>query len=425
MKGLLAAVTAILVAGTVAGTAEAKSCRGSQWVGAWAASPSDGAGRPFAEQTLRMNVTPLFGGSTLRFRLSNRFGRQTVTFDSVYVGKQQAGAALLPGTNRRVRFRGRRKVRIRAGDEVTSDRVRLPFSAFERLAVSLYIRTDTGNVTEHFQAAQTSYLTPPGSGDHAGEESAGAFTQATSSRFFVTGVDVRASTRTSAVVTFGDSITAGYRARPNFTRDPAIPAGFDQAVRYPDFLARRLAAQASRYSVLNAGISGNQILRGAPSPSGLRALSRFRDDVRHLSGATDVIVLEGINDLGAAPSASSKDVIDGLRQLVGGLERLTSRSPRRRRLNVLVGTLLPSGGTPLFEYGTELTNARRQRINQFIRTSRIGSGVVDFDAALRDPADPSRLNPIYDSGDHVHPSPAGLEAMAGAVPLRRLRGSGC
>jgi lysophospholipase L1-like esterase len=369
-----------------------------------------------------MNVTPLFGGSTLRVRLSNRFGTRAITFDSIYIGKQQDGAALVPGSSRQVRFRGKRKVRIPRGEEVRSDRVRLSYSAFERLAVSLYARRITGGVTQHFTAAQRSFFTPAGAGDLGAEESGTAFTQSTTSRFFVTGIDVRAPKRVAAIVTFGDSLTDGLQARSV----PFRQAGIDDDARYPDFLARRLLDQKQpRYSVLNAGISGNRILTGGRYIFGRRALSRYRADVGALSGATDVIVLEGINDFGAIPSATAKDVIDGLRRLVRRLQRLRPSSSGRKHFNVLVGTLLPARNAPAFGDGSALANARRELVNRYIRTSGIGDGVVDFDAALRDPANPSQLKPLYDSGDHLHPSSAGYKAMADAVPITRVRGSGC
>jgi hypothetical protein len=169
---LPAGVLAALLALTAAAPAEAKSCQGNHWVGAWAASPSNRGKESFSGQTLRVNLTPLYSGSTLRVRLSNRFGRRAVTFDSIYVGKQQSGAALVPGSNRQVLFHGKRTVTIPRGRDVRSDRVQLSFSALEHLAVSLYARGETGGGTEHFQAAQTSYFTPRGSGDHTTEEGA-------------------------------------------------------------------------------------------------------------------------------------------------------------------------------------------------------------------------------------------------------------
>jgi lysophospholipase L1-like esterase len=321
-----------------------------------------------------------------------------------------------------VLFRGKRNVRIPRGEEVRSDPVRLSYSAFERLAVSLYARRITGGVTQHFTAAQRSFFTPAGAGDLGAEESGATFTQSTTSRFFVTGIDVRTPKRVAAIATFGDSLTDGLQAPPV----PFRRAGIDEDARYPDFLARRLLAQSQpRYSVLNAGISGNRILTGGQYIFGRRALSRYRADVGRLSGATDVIVLEGINDFGAIPSATAKDVINGLRRLVRRLQRLRPRSSGRKRFNVLVGTLLPAHNAPAFGDGSALANARRELVNRYIRTSGIGDGVVDFDAALRDPANPSRLNPPYDSGDHLHPSSAGYEAMADVVPIERLQGSGC
>jgi lysophospholipase L1-like esterase len=156
--------------------------------------------------------------------------------------------------------------------------------------------------------------------------------------------------------------------------------------------------------------------------AGPRTLSRLEDDVLAQAGVTDVIVLAGTNDLGQPPSASAEEVIAGLTELV---ERLSAARPGRRPLKVFVGTLLPAGGYELFDFGSAETNARRERVNHFIRTSGIGDGVVDFDRAVRDPVDPARLRPEYDSGDHLHPNAAGYRAMARAVRLGALRGSPC
>jgi lysophospholipase L1-like esterase len=40
---------------------------------------------------------------------------------------------------------------------------------------------------------------------------------------------------------------------------------------------------------------------------------------------------------------------------------------------------------------------------------------------MGDPADPIRLNPAYDSGDHLHPNDIGMAAMAAAVNVRLFR----
>ncbi|HEY2636898.1 MAG TPA: GDSL-type esterase/lipase family protein, partial [Solirubrobacteraceae bacterium] len=193
--------------------------------------------------------------------------------------------------------------------------------------------------------------------------------------------------------------------------------GMDTDARYPDFLARRLAERRDgpRLSVLNLGISGNRVLVAGTGPS---LLVRLGPDVLARPDVTDVILLEGINDLGRG--ASAPEVVAGLRQAVG----LLRAARRSRELHVLVGTLTPAGGAaegPAYAR----TEAARRAVNRAIREGGLGDGVVDFDRAVRDTAHPDRLAPRFDSGDHLHPSAAGYRRMAAAVPLARLGGTGC
>jgi lysophospholipase L1-like esterase len=174
--------------------------------------------------------------------------------------------------------------------------------------------------------------------------------------------------------------------------------------------------------VLNLGIGGNRILRDSPSFAGPSLLNRLQPDLLDRPDVTDVILLEGINDLGFPPSESAEDVIAGLRRAIRRLRAVRRGHPR---LNVLVGTLTPTGGAILASYASADTDRRRRQVNDFIRTSGIADGVVAFDRALRDPADPSRLAPRYDGGDGVHPSSAGYRRMAQAVNLARLKGPAC
>jgi lysophospholipase L1-like esterase len=219
------------------------------------------------------------------------------------------------------------------------------------------------------------------------------------------------------VVAFGDSITDGFQsALAEGSSEPQ-----DRNVRYPDFLATRARSggTAARLSVLNSGISGNRVLSDAspPRPYGVAALDRFRADALGLSGVTDVVLLQGINDLRTDPTLRPRQLTDALWFLV--------LQAQLRGVRVHLGTLAPQGGA---REGTpkvaEETERRRQVVNHWIRTSGVANSVVDFDRALRDPARPSRLRPAFDSGDHLHPNSAGYRAMARAVPLARLH-TGC
>ena len=409
-------VAAGLLAGLTAGApAEAgvrDGCAGRHWVGAWATSPGWTASPGIIDQSLRMIVNPTLSGQVLRVRLSNRFGTQPVTFASASVAHRSYGAALVPGTLKPLRFKGRPGVVVAAGGEVVSDAVRLRFRAFQDLAVSVHAAGPTGPMTDHYFGLETAFLTAPGTGDQTAEPSAAPYTLPIESRPFLTDVEVQASKRVGAVVTLGDSITDG------------VLSTLGANARWPDFLARRLVARGRpRLAVQNAGIGSNRIL----SPSGAfyggpPALERLATDVIDQAGVTDVVVMEGTNDIGHSfdPNALAKAeaVEAGLRQIVTRLHAAG--------LRVIVGTQAPAKGlSPVGLHGSDPAIAERNKINEWVRTTKPGDGVADFHAALRDPADPDRLLLAYDGGDKLHPSDAGYRAMADAVPLRLLQGPAC
>ena len=424
----------------VPGTATAvplPSCTDQGWVGAWAAAPSDASRGtdtfdPFdfdmydaslnpksvtRNETTRAILTPTFGGSTTWVRLSNRFGTVPVTFAHTTIAQRASEAALVPGTTTPLTFGGRQSVTVAPGQDVVSDPVGFSFEAFQSLAVSVYVTGDVGKPTEHYIARQTSYLTPEDAGDHTEDLDGGAFTQRTTARPFVSGIDVLAPLSTGAVVALGDSITDGYQELPS--GPPESPEGIDADGRWPDVLARRLRAASRPLSVLNAGIAGNRVLQDGtigdnPDVYGPAAIRRLDADVLSQSGVTTVILLEGINDLLESPNATVEELLGGYRQLIS--------SVHSRGLRVLQGTLTPAGGS---EGALPDTEAKRQAINTWIREESPADGVIDFDAAVRDPADPSRIDPDYDGSDHLHFNLAGYLAMGNAVPLELLLDPAC
>lgn len=405
-------------------------CGGSHWVGAWAASPSDagftaevGPARPLANQTLRMVVRPTLSGDRARIRLSHGYGDAPAEIASATVARRSTGASAVEGTVRPLTFDGATSVTLQPGKVTESDPVRFPVRRGEDLVVSLHLPGVVTRPTGHFVTNQTNYLSLPGTGDHSAATDGAAYPLTTKVVYsmgwwFLAGVDVRVPRRTGAVVAFGDSITDGFQGSPT----PGMPvegeAGLDANARYPDFLSRRLARAGRDVGVLNAGISGNRLLAGAeaPFPYGRSGLHRFRTDVLDQPGVRDVIVLLGINDLGNDEALPARAVITGLKKLV--------RRAERRDLRVHLGTLLPTGGAAR-THGSEATRQRRATINRWVRKQRIAHSVIDFDKAVRDPQDPDRLRPEYDSGDALHPSTAGYRAMARAIPLRQLGRGGC
>jgi lysophospholipase L1-like esterase len=248
-------------------------------------------------------------------------------------------------------------------------------------------------VTTHNGASQTNYLSV--TGNHSGEPSmtvertAGAW-------FLLSRVEMAAGKEAGAVVTFGDSITDGARSTA------------DMNSRWPDHLARRLAARKGpAFGVLNAGISGNQVLGDG---AGASALARFDRDVLMQTGVTHVVIMEGINDIGIARTNSSPSAAD----LIAGHKQLIERA-KARGLKVYGATLTPFEGAA---YWTAEGEAKRQALNEWIRTSKAYDAVIDFDKLTRDPAAPTKFLPAYDSGDHLHPGDAGYKAMGEAVDLK-------
>ena len=293
-----------------------------------------------------------------------------------------------------------------------SDPVALTVPPLSDLAIDLYFPDDSvasgSPLTTHGGAFQTNYLSTDG--NHTGSIELPVETTLPS-WFFLSRVEVEAEESVSAVVLLGDSITDG----TNSTSDTNN--------RWPDHLARRLHAAGVPMGVLNLGIAGNRMLSDG---AGVSALARFDRDVLAQSGATHVVVLEGMNDLGLARNELGlprSDTPPTAADLIAGYRQVIARA-RAHGLTVYGATLTPFEGTaiPIVpDYWTAEGEATRQEINEWIRTSGAYDAVIDFDAVVRDPASPTTFLPEYDSGDHLHPGDTGYEAMAEAVDLQMLK----
>jgi lysophospholipase L1-like esterase len=292
-------------------------------------------------------------------------------------------------------FGGSSTTTIAANAESVSDPVALPVRAGTTLLVTTYVSAPAGLTTYHQDAQQVSFFTT--SGDHSADVSGAAYTNQTQSWYYIDEVDVRSTGAPASVVALGDSITDGFQSTVSGNR------------RWPDDLARRLQQLPARQQlgVLNAGISANRVLLDGVGPS---ALSRVDRDAISRTGARTVLLLEGINDIDNAPPQPDATAIEeGLAQIAAQV--------RSAGLRVIGCTLTPDEGSGGYTAAREV---ERQQINTWIRTSDVYDGVVDFDAAVRDPADQHQILPKYDSGDHLHPNDTGYQAMANAIPLRVL-----
>ena len=369
------------------------------------------------DQTFRLIVLPDFWTREGRLRFSNAFGTKAVTIDGVFAGLHLTGGAVGAASNRAVHFGGNLSVTIQPGQMAWSDPIPLAAAVHGRkLAVSFHIVGESGPMTWHAKALQTSYLSRPGAGRVGSSDDEGDFPFTTTSWFFLDAVDMRPSADTKVIVALGDSITDGTASTLN---------GDD---RWPNVLARRLDAAYgdSAAVVLNAGIGGNQVAGPAeyssakPMAGGPAAWQRLDRDVLSLSGVTHVIWLEGINDFGSATNATVDTVTARMKEVVAKL--------KARGIRVVGATVVSALGATSAVHGSVEEDRKRQALNEWIRTSGTFDAVADFDKATLDPAT-GGLRPEFvpDStaggpGDRLHPNRAGYLAMGMAVDLKALLG---
>jgi len=400
--GLLAAL--LLFAGS--STARDRGAH-QPWVTAWASAqqapdarnrlPADG------EVTLRQVIRVTAGGRQVRIRLSNVFGTAPLVLAGVHIALSQrpGSAAIRSGSDRAITFANAPGVTLAAGADGWSDPVALPLAAGDSLAVSLRLTIPSDGQTIHTASHATSFLI---AGDHLSAPDLPS-AERIEHWAFLSGVDVANGQAGPGIIALGDSITDGSWS----TTD-----GND---RWPDVLADRLRAQAPTRdtAVLNLGIGGNRLLLDG---NGTNALARFDRDVLAQAGAGFLVVLEGINDIGTL-SRDGPVTPEQHRALVAritGAYRQIAVRARRAGLTVFGGTLLPFAGAKAYPVDAA-AEADRAVVNAWIRKAGVFDGVIDFDLLVRDPAHPERLLPAYDSGDHLHPSPAGYRRMGEGIPL--------
>ncbi|MFF9088033.1 SGNH/GDSL hydrolase family protein [Streptomyces sp. NPDC014991] len=383
------------------------------WVGAWATAPVGGEpgteAAGMAGRSVRNVVHTATGGTSARVTLSNLYGQSPLplTHATIALSTGDGTAAADAATMRRLTFDGSTGVVIPAGGQIVSDAVRLAIPRGSDVLVTTYSPTPSGPVTYHPHARQTSFVAD---GERAEDVTGAPYTEQTPYWRYLTALDVLSNEADGTVVVFGDSITDGITST----------AGANH--RWPDILAGRLRGalesgrQLPRYSVVNEGISGNQVLadglgRPAENQSGL---GRFGRDTLARTNARAVVIDLGVNDILRNREPVDPDrIVTGLRTLV--------RQAHARGLKAVGATLMPFRGHRGY---TPAREAVRQQVNARIRAGGVYDAVVDFDQALRDPYDPRRLRAEYDSGDHLHPSDLGYARMAEVFDLRTLRGAG-
>jgi lysophospholipase L1-like esterase len=418
--------------GACATTAPTGPTGGGSWIESWGtavAPPTPAGGRfppspSFHDQTIRQVVRLSAGGDSVRVRFSNEYGQAPLAVGAARVALVDDKGGFVPGTEHALTFGGGASATIPPGAPLVSDPVAMPVANLAKLSISLYLPGDTGPCTCHQVGLESAFVSGPG--DHT----AGVFepVQTTQFRAFLSGVEVRPKGRGETVVAFGDSITDGVGSTMGANK------------RWPDQLAERLLTRKDgvAWGVANAGISGNRVL--APG-AGEAALARFDRDVLGRPGVRYVIVFEGVNDLGIgfgnftfgppraptppaaptarraptpppapptppAPALHASDVIAGYQQLIA--------RAHAHGVEIIGATIAPYEGAA---YWSAKGEAARQEINTWIRTSGAFDGVLDFDAAFRDPAHPTQMADGLHAGDHLHGSDAGYKKVADSIAL--------
>ncbi len=395
------ALTTIAITLISTGSSFAKTKDG--WVQIWGAAmmkaPPAQIGKLGAEEeTLRTFVHLSIGGEELRFVFSNEFGTTPLRIGAVSVANTSSGPAYSLSSPTSVLFHGQPTATIAAGEVLRSDPVRVEVAPLADLAVSLDLPKQVlDGISEHVFAAATN-LTAPGKQDSAVSLTSA---EAHPSVYFLRGVEVQTgNSKTAAIVTFGDSITDGTKSSVDANR------------RYPDDLARRLQANpvTRNFAVVNEGIGGNRVLHDGFGPA---AVSRFDRDVLAVTGVKYVVLLEGINDITRTHRSEAPEDKVSAQQIIAGYKKLITRA-HKAGLKIFGATLTPYAG---FKQAVPETLAMVAEVNEFIRHGGQFDGVIDFNAAVRDPAQPEQFLPAYDGGDHLHPSDAGYQAMADGIDL--------
>ncbi len=383
----------------------------SPWVATWGTAMVDAGsnGSPdLSQETLRMVVHTSLGGPQVRIWLSNRFGAVPLRIDAAHValsaesnpvGGPEDVSAIRPGTDRALTFDHLTSVVIAPGSTIVSDPVLLDVPPLSNMAVSLYFPERTLGQTIHGGANQTAYAMLGNLVD-APQMPATSWTR--NSWYFLTGVDVYAPGK-SAVVAYGDSITDGNHSTVNASH------------RWPDYLAARLAAddatrKAGVLGVVNTGISGNRVLLDGDGPS---AMARLDWDVLSRSGVRYLILFHGINDI---------EYVTRFRQPYGDLVKRLAAALTQITTQAHDHGILVFGATQMTDCqppGCRMPQNEvvRTALNEWIRTTDVFDGLIDFDKAARDPEEPRLLWSKYNSGDNVHPNDAGYKAMADAIDL--------
>ncbi len=392
MKNLSVALVVLLLCDSCASFGAKTTSAKEGWIAAWASSQqlterNNNPPATLTDSTLRQVVYVTLGGSKMRIQFSNKYGNSPVEIKAAHVAKSKGigTSEIDTSTDKALLFNGSASVTIPAGEEIYSDPLEFKVEALSNLAVSIYFGATSPNITGHPGSRTTSFIKQGDLVSAPNMESA-----ATTEHWYnLSMIDLWLDDSYACVVTLGDSITDGRGCTTNKDN------------RWPDFLARRLNAnpETSKIGVLNHGVGGNTMTTGG---LGVPVSQRFEHDVLDPCGVKWVIVLEGVNDIGNSRNPNIAN------QVIAVYEQIIEKA-HAKGVKVYGSPILPFMGS---QYRNE---EARQKINEWIRTSGKFDAVIDFDAAVRDPNDPTRLKAEYDSGDHLHLNPTGFQKMAEAI----------
>jgi lysophospholipase L1-like esterase len=386
---LLAAGCASMPSGNVGGS--------GKWVGAWGGSPapSGPTSRSYENQTIRQALRISASGSHVRVRFTNEYGDKPLKIGAATISMAGPDGAPV-GAPVTLSFGGQAGTSIPKAAAMLSDSVALPVKALDQLSISIFVPEATGPCTCHVLATQNVEVSGPGDFTRGGFGKKDTVTQ----RPFISAVEVAPATPTRAIVAFGDSITDGYQSTMGANR------------RWPDVLAERLRKAGMDRSVVNEAISGNRVLNYGQAMFGDAAVARFDRDVLSVPGADWLVMLEGINDIG-----QGGDQRPSAEVMIAGYQQIIERA-HAHGLKVYLATMLPFEGA---RYYAEPGEVIRQKVNGWIRLGQGFEGVIDLDAAMRDPANPKKMKAELQSGDWLHPNDAGYKVMGEAIDLKLFR----
>jgi len=375
------------------GSASVLQAQDSGWIAAWTSPPiayepgiAEALGRPFENETVRQTLWSNASGSALRVRLSNELADEAVTIGAATIARVDQQGRIVPGTTWPLLFGNERSVVIPGGAPYYSDPVGLPVAQGESLVVDIHYPS-ASEPPAHAQQVLVA------TGDQTGRANLEDARRARAPGI-VSGIEVAGESGARVLLAFGDSITEG-------------AAASTPRMSWPQQLQALLAAApAGRcWVVANAGISGNRLLHEGRGPAGL---SRFDRDALSQPGVRTIVLLEGINDIGTGDregfgheAITADQVIDAYRQLIA--------RAHAKGVRVIGGTLLPYEGAV---YQSAEGEAKRQQVNEWIRSSGAFDAIIDFEQALQDPDHPAQIEPSLQSGDQLHPSDAGYTRMA-------------